>query len=780
MYFYIKRCIVVIIWHTPDIGGDMLEKILKVKGVGLFHDVNGGRYELQKASIIYADNGRGKSTLVSLLRSCSTNNPELLLKRRTIPGDQNLEVDLLFSDGQHSKFENGCWDVKRPELLTFDADFIEQNVYAGGQVTTEQRRNLLEFALGENAVVETKEYNKADQDVTTAADVVAKTTSQLSNIHKGLTLTEFQDIPKVPDADDQTATLNKKITESQNIGSIQSKPLPRHIVEPTLNIEPFFDILGKSLADIDKDAEQQVKKHLNIHNKPQLEKWISDGHAYGEEENCLFCNQPLESVKLIQAYRSYFNQDYKRLKSNVVRLAGLITEICSNDIIYKLEARFDATIECINEWQQYIKITTPTFDKNAARNALANTQSLLEKLKQSKEANLLEGIGSEDDKNKVVKEWQTILDVVIDCNNSISNVIKLITAYKDNLATLNIEDLRQQVRDLEMAKTRYRQDVIELCVRIETELTQEKNARKKKEMKKGKLDKVLTETLDRYKDRINELLRGFGAQFHIFDINFNYRSSLRSNYVLQMHGEKIALSSGIPDFKTSLSEGDKRTLAFAFFIAYAESDLEVANKIIVIDDPMCSLDLKRKLQTCNVLKRLHDKCKQLIVLAHDIYFLNDFLGILRNESTNNIKCLQLKVVDDRYSELSEIDIKKKCESKYFKHHRILCEYIEGTETSSTKVAPLIRLVLEGYLRNRFPNLIDDNILFGNMIIKINEAESSHPLANAQKITKELNEINRYAGPFHHPESCPDQINSEELRVFVRRTLAVVYAGEVIL
>src|SRR5690606_31830188 len=121
------------------------------------------------------------------------------------------------------------------------------------------------------------------------------------------------------------------IAEAQNIGLIQAKALPQKLVTPTLNVDDVFNILSTSLENIDLAAEQQVKEHLNIHNKNRLEKWISDGHAYGYEGNCLYCNQPLEGVELIQAYRSYFNQDYNQLKSDVSRLKGLINASCSNE-----------------------------------------------------------------------------------------------------------------------------------------------------------------------------------------------------------------------------------------------------------------------------------------------------------------------------------------------------------------------------------------------------------------------------------------------------------------
>ena len=758
----------------------MLERIHRIKGIGLLHDADGRTHGLKKASFIYANNGRGKSTLASLFRSCSTNKPELLVNRRTIDGTNDQEVILQFSNGERSTFQNGSWDVVRPELLVFDADFVEQNVYAGGQVTADHRKNLLQFALGENAVVAQQEYDLADHTARTTANALRETTNQLAVLHPGLTQTQFQRITEVPDADDQISALNGRIVEAQNIGLIQAKALPQPLVLPTLNVEVIFNILGTSLENIDLAAEQQVKEHLNTHNKNRLEKWISDGHAYGDEGNCLYCNQPLDGIELIQAYRSYFNQDYNQLKSDVARLSGLINVNCTNEIIERLKSRFETASAVIDGWQEHIEVIPPVFDENTARNSLTNIKTLLDALRENKEVNLLDAVRYEENRNEINESWQTILDIVVACNDSISSATVVITDYKNSLAALNVESLQHQIRDLEWVKIRHRQDVIDLFAQISTEKTQDVAAKAEKQTKKDALNQIMQATLESYKGRINELLRGFGAQFLIPNIDFNYRGGLRSDYVLQMRGENIALNGGIPDFKTSLSEGDKRTLAFAFFIASAESDPDLANKIIVIDDPMCSLDLNRKQQTRTVLKRLHDNCEQMIVLAHDVHFLRNLRDdVLRTESPNNIKCLKLKSVINRYSDFDTINLNQECESAYFKCHRMLDEYMAGNSLSSMEIARSIRPMLEGYLHRRFPNLINGGLLFGQVVDLINNSQPPSPLINAQNITSELNEINRYAGQFHHdtnPAADQVQITDSELLGFVERSLSVVYAG----
>lgn len=758
----------------------MLERICRVKGIGLLHDADGRQHTFKKATLVYADNGVGKSTLASIFQSCASNNPDLILRRKTIDGNYQPEVLLQFSNGQQSAFANVSWSNSHPELLVFDADFVEQNVYAGGQVTTDQRKNLLQFALGTSAVNAQREYDQADNDALTASQLVRDLTNQLAGFHRGLLLQQFRELAEVADADNQIAALNERIVEAQNIGLIQAKAMPKKLDEPAFDVVKIFAILDSSLSDIDLAAEQRVKQHLDSHAKPNLERWISDGRAFGEMESCPYCDQPLEGVDLIQAYRSYFNKDYNLLKASVADLARLISITTPEAIIERLQASFATASAVIDGWQEHVEIPPPEFDSEAAKQKLDAIRGRLDALRLAKEANILESVGSGDTKNELIAIWDELVGMVKSCNDGIDNAFNLITSYKTHLAAVNPDGLRQAIANLELAKVRHRQDVVDLFSRLDAARAQEITSGAEKQNKKDALNATMQTTLKRYKGRINQLLSSFGVQFSIPNIDFNYRGGLRSNYNLQMRGADIELTGGIPDFKTSLSEGDKRTLAFAFFIASVESDPDLANKVVFIDDPMCSLDLNRKQQTRLILKRVHDVCEQLIVLVHDIHFMRSLRDeILRASAPQNISCVKLKTVANRYSNFDSIDVDKECESAYFKCHRVLGEYLNGTSQSSMEVARSIRPMLEGYLHRRFPGLINKGLLFGKVVEAINNAPNGSPLVHAQNITNELNEINGYAGQFHHdtnPSADQVQIIDGELRVFVERAINVVHAG----
>jgi hypothetical protein len=64
----------------------MLERIELIQGIGLLHDANGKPHRCHKATMVYADNGRGKSTLASVLRAASTGDATRMNACKTVDG----------------------------------------------------------------------------------------------------------------------------------------------------------------------------------------------------------------------------------------------------------------------------------------------------------------------------------------------------------------------------------------------------------------------------------------------------------------------------------------------------------------------------------------------------------------------------------------------------------------------------------------------------------------------------------------------------------------------
>lgn len=758
----------------------MLKRIAEIKCVGLLHDANGSSHPCQKATLIYADNGRGKSTLASILRSASTGDAKLIADRKTIDGTVLPKVEFQFDSGHKVIFDNGIWSESRPELLVFDADFIERNVHSGGTVSTGHRKNLLEFALGESAVVARADAEKATVEAKIANDKVQSSVTQLSGHHLGITLTQFEKLPQVANVDAEIVDVQRRITAANNVAPILNKPVPAAITEPKLDIDGLFLGFAIALKDVHADAERIVRQHIAILGKKSAESWLSQGQQLDDSKHCPYCGQDTLGNELIFAYQTHFNAAYNDLKTQVATSLADVESGTSATIVESFAQAVKTVAAHAAAWGEQVPTEPITFDAATASAELAKLRALLLDLAQRKQGSPAESVGVAEDKSNATDLWTKMLAPMQAANLAIESAILSIAEYKSKLATDNVPQLQQRMQTLQATKRRYETVVIDLISQLGIARTEAAEAEKNKKNSREQLDALMTKTLEKYEQDINNLLGKFGASFSIKNMGANFRGGApRSEYGLSLRGKDVSVEGGSPSFATALSEGDKRTLAFAFFIASTLTDAKLKSRIVVIDDPMCSLDMNRKHHTRNVLKKIHANAEQLIVLAHDIYFIRDFRdALLKENKTVQISSFQLTLSTSDYTGFAQLDVDKECESPYFKHHRLLNEFAINGNGDKSAVAKAIRPMLEGYLHRRFPGLIPKKLLFGEVAVLIRDAVVPNPLCHAQDLMTELNEINDYAGQFHH-DTNPNGADAvvvvaTELKTFVSRALNVVH------
>lgn len=759
----------------------MLDRIELIQGVGLLHDANGKPHACQKATLVYADNGRGKSTLATIFRSAATGDPTLIAHRKTVDGVLPPKVTLQFSNGHKVNFSANAWSESRPEVLVFDADFVERNVHSGGTVNTEHRKNLLEFALGEAAVAARTAVEQATVDAKVATAKVQGLTGQLSGHHTGLTLPQFEALTSVAEVDVELDALQKRISAASNAAAIIARPVPTTAPEPAFDFDSLIAALQSSLIDIHADAERVVKEHVLKLGGGTAESWLSQGQHLGDTESCPYCGQATTDLDLIRAYQTHFNDAYAALKVKVARLRNIAEIGTRASIVQSFLQALETARAQAAAWSDLVPTQPIKLDEDVARNSIEELQVLVLKLVSRKEAAPADQVGSELDKLRIAALWADMIAAMQAANGAIKSAADAIGTYKGQLATENVLSLTQQIQRLEASKRRHGAVVAGLLGKLAVARSDVIKAEAKKKAAREKLDGLMTATLSQYEKSINSLLKNFGASFSIKGLGANFRGAApRSEYGLLLRGKDVSLEGGPPSFSTTLSEGDKRTLAFAFFVASTLADSKLSTRIVVIDDPMCSLDLNRKHHTRSVLKRLQAKAAQLILLAHDLYFLRDLRDALRKDDpATPIAVFQLALAANDYTGFSALEIDKECESAYFQHHRMLNEFVAGSNPNAMAVAKAIRPMLEGYLHRRFPNLVPKSLMFGKVVVCIRDAPSNSPLSHARNLVPELNDINEYAGQFHHdtnPASDTVVVVAAELKTYVGRSLHLVHGG----
>ncbi|MGK3138479.1 AAA family ATPase [Pantoea trifolii] len=761
----------------------MLERIHKIANVGLFRDIRPAALNFKKMTVIYADNGRGKSTLASILRSYTDNIPDIVRYRKTLGQTTPQEINLQFSNGDRAVFSNEAWSGKYADVHVFDLDFVDSNVYSGGEINAGHRKRLLSFALGSDAVAAKTAFSTASDLAEEAKKATRSASDKLTGYRGNVTLAKYIKLAAVENIEQIISGVQSELDVCARIDTIRKRGGYQQIPLLTPDLTKVFTTLSRTFDSIGNGAEEAVNSHINHISTEGFERWVSSGLDFIKDDLCPFCSQNLAGVGLIRHYQEHFNQAYR---SHIKQVSDLDTDVMSVMRAFNvalLESKIQQAGTVAPNWQDCLPISVALPNIERIKAHVEAVQSLLDSVTTIKARSPLcrpDG----DYENNVAGAIDAINAELEAFNTSALSANHTIQVYKETLDEKNEADLRTMLAQHEATRQRQSAEVEEMIAEYVTAKAAETIAIQLKETRRDELNQIMDATLGRYEASINDLLIKFGASFSIKEINYNYAGGgePKSEYAIEMRGEKISLTGEEASFRTSLSEGDKRTLAFAFFISVLFHDEDLDKKIVVIDDPMCSLDSHRRSHTINIIKQTYARSRQVIILAHDLHFIRTMRDeFLRMSTTQPQDLSALRIVHsaDDFSALDRLEIDLECESPYYKNHRLVSGYIAGTHHNLHDTAVAIRPLLEGYLHRRFPGRISSGSLFGEIVQQIALATSDDPLLHAQSLVAELNEINSYAGRFHHdtnPAASSEVISPIELRAFSRRALEVMYRG----
>jgi wobble nucleotide-excising tRNase len=221
---------------------------------------------------------------------------------------------------------------------------------------------------------------------------------------------------------------------------------------------------------------------------------------------------------------------------------------------------------------------------------------------------------------------------------------------------------------------------------------------------------------------------------------------------------------------TSASAGDRNTLALAFFFATLDQDPNIAQKIVVIDDPMTSLDEHRSLTTVQEMRHLVNKVSQVILLSHSKPFLCRLW-----EDADKVARSAIKITRDHDgSTLTAWDVNQDCITEHDRRHAMVAEYVRTNNAADERaVAAALRPILETFTRVAFPEDFPPDSRLGHFLnICQQRVGSATEILNTTDIN-ELRNLLGYANQFHHdtnPAWETEIINDQALQQFCRRTL----------
>ena len=342
--------------------------------------------------------------------------------------------------------------------------------------------------------------------------------------------------------------------------------------------------------------------------------WVKQGLGYlnNTKNMCPFCQQNI-SDELQSNIRTYFDDEYEKDCQKL------------NKFILNYRLHFD---ELIDKLSSIIENKIPILDFSLFQSKVESLTNLVK---------LNKDILSQKEKspsNKV--EIDSVIDLVKDINGIIdsfnskikenNNIVKNQSQEKENCKKILWEYIVSQKKDSLEKFIEGESDTKKATAGIQQKIKDLEGEFEKNTTEINTLENTLT-SVSPTVTKINGILEKFN--FKGFQLKEN--EAVKGTYL-------ITRDDGT-DAKDTLSEGEYNFITFLYFyyLVYGSQEKTgiTSNKIIVIDDPISSLDSNVLFIVSTLTKNLIKDCRenkdgisQIFVLTHNIYFYKEitFLG----------------------------------------------------------------------------------------------------------------------------------------------------------
>lgn len=671
----------------------MIKKIKIIKNLGIFSDYQWDGSilpDFERYNILYGWNGSGKTTLTKLFSA---------LEKGATYEYPDLKYEILSDTGI---FKNGQNFNKK--IRVFNQNYINNNI----EITGSRAKPI--FILGEENKAIAEQIEKDEKTLKELEDR-KKELEELKTKKEAEKGKKFTDVAKIigantsgtsvrnyrkPEAEKAFALLsNKNLLTPQEINNHsltlkqeeKSKISEIDLSNPLQVLETIIkDSEGLCLQTIESLVIEKLKQN------PGISQWVESGltlHLKHKSEKCEFCDQKIPPDR-IKKLINHFNTEDQKLKRSLNEKISKLKEITKlfESLILTDKANLYAELQT-----EYVSRII-TFNKERI-NLLTQISESIKIL--------------EDKKNKTTEK--VLLTIILD-DKFKKSINKINDSFQiHNQKTINFQRQRDEAQ--KALEIHYLSEIYDEVKNLEKDIKDcdEKiniaNTGNEKILGIFSLNRQITtnkaviSSTHKACEILNQKLTTFlGRKEIIFEV------SSSGGYLIKRNG-KIA---------KNLSEGEKTAIAFVHFtVQLNDQNFKLQDGIIIIDDPISSLDSNSLFQAFSFLKISVEKAKQVFIFTHNFDFLRLLLNWLNyfNNKPNKLKPYYMVCNKIENSErLAEITILDPLLANHESEYHYLCKLLfkletDGTIASIYHIPNVARKVLETFLMFRVPN--GDNI-----------------------------------------------------------------------
>lgn len=757
-----------------------ISKFTHIRDVGRFRNcVPEGDTTFKKFTLIYGENGRGKTTLCAILRSLQTRQSAIIQGRRTLGlAAANPHVVIALQPGQ-ARFADGAWKPASLDinLRIFDTQYIAENIYSGDTIGSEQRRNLCRVILGREGVALANRYDAIDKEIGDLNAAIRAARGIITSHANSMPLEKFVALDLDPDIE---ARIEVKAIEVQGLketDALKNRPGLIELVAPPLPSH-LENMLDRTLEDVSRDAEQIVRAHITSHGIAEHgEKWIATGLSQLIGESCPFCGQSIRDLSLLAAYRAFFNESYRQLQNDLARYRSNAADLFSEEKIRLLKTQVAGNLTSADLWGRYVAISKPEFlDTDRIASAMAAFRKVMLAILDQKLASPLDAIELPPS-YKEARDHYASLKLSLDVyNQQIVIVNSAIASFKAKADPSRTQIAERELAALCARKSRFEPAVHDASEKFKTASLSKLHFDDEKKRIRLKLDVYSETVLNMYKTVINSYLKRFKAGFHIDRVKIEYSGRVpNSTFSIIINDTAVDVGSADtpinqPSFRNTLSSGERSTLALAFFLAEMTEDKDKSRWVAVFDDPFSSHDWFRRTCTIGEIQRSGDQIAQVVVLSHDPRFLKAIWDLPL--PPQHRKALEL-VPSGSDTVICEWDIERCTESKDSAERRILIKFYHNPrEGELWDVIQKLRPVAETHMRRLAPDRLANVTGLGAMIERIRSDQMPASLIDCLHDLTDINSFTRRYMHGENPNGTTEPISRDELHGFVGKLLEI--------
>lgn len=745
----------------------MLTQINKIKGFGIFDNYSAeadfpvfGRF-----NVVYGENGSGKTTLSRLL-ACLQDG-----EHRDHPA---LEFSVETQSGRLTPSQKYLRKVR-----VFNSDYVDANIgrFDGplrhililgeeNKAIAEELKNEIVTRDGREATIRSQSaaLTKLEGDKGKVFSKIAQTIGEATS---GSTLRTY----RKPDAVSAFANLTnyaKPLSDSEL--EVHRATLRQYEMPPVgLIDQPAVQQPGLtsavSVIAAAANAAQRAKSLTNrtaqsavierLAKKPSIASWVEEGiklHKEHGSANCEFCNQPLPAARL-QALAHHFSVEDQTLKEQIETERASLVEILAALGQFQLPDRLALYSELRTDYDTAI---------GEVRRQTAFLAEKLEEIDAALRVKLTQRTTAyeptvESGTELLGAALQRVADIMKRHDEKSKAFDAERAAARGAVEAHYLLTIRDQVKELT--------DSID-ALKAEINLLTSGGEGLPDERSLAELSQSI---IDKQAKVSNEHAGGADLTDHL--TQFLGRTDLR--FESSADGYRV-LRRGKPAKR--LSEGEKTAIAFLYFLVQLkDQDFDLAEGVVVIDDPISSLDASAIYQAFSFLKNSAQGAKQAFILTHNFEFLRLLINWVKNvpgpradKTFTMVLCAE--TASGRSARLAPLDrllIEHATEYHYL--FKVLYTFkSDGTILGCYHVPNIARKVLETFLDFHVPSS-------KSLYMKLEETEFDPHKKTA--IYKFANDLSHHTGKSFDPALVAEaQKNTVYLLEMIEAVAPLHYAG----